>query len=79
MIVKTTPENVAEANWGLFRSTMNLPEAAAHCGMTQKEMKMTFREFLKYHEADWDSHKTVPVHIEDIVPIAMIDETQGGF
>ena len=55
MIVKTTPENVAEANWGLFRSTMNLPEAAAHCGMTQKEMKMTFREFLKYHQPDWDS------------------------
>ena len=29
--VKTTPENVAEANWALFRATMNLPAAAAHC------------------------------------------------
>jgi hypothetical protein len=52
--VKTTPENVAEANWALFRATKNLPSAAAHCGMTQKEMKMTFLEFLKYHPPDYE-------------------------
>lgn len=34
---------------GLFHATFNLPQAAAHCGMTQKEMKMTFWEFLKYN------------------------------
>lgn len=54
MKIKTTPENVAEANWALFRATMNLPNAAAHCGMTNKEMKMTFLEFLKYHPIDYD-------------------------
>jgi hypothetical protein len=59
MKVKTTPENVKEANWGLFRATMNLPTAAAHCGMTQKEMKMTFLEFLKYHPADYDLLGTI--------------------
>jgi hypothetical protein len=53
MTNKTTPENVKEANEGLFRATMNLPYAAYHCGMTQKEMKMTFREYLKYHEPDY--------------------------
>jgi hypothetical protein len=53
-MVKTTPENVNEANEGLFNSTMNLPNAAAHCGMTLKEMKMTFREFLKYHPATYE-------------------------
>ena len=42
--VKTTIE---EANDGLFRATMNLPAAAAHCGMTEKEMKHIFREYLK--------------------------------
>ena len=42
MTVKTTPQNVAEANEALFRATMNLPAAAAHCGMTHKEMKLTF-------------------------------------
>ncbi len=55
MGVKTTPKNVKEANQALFRATMNLPTAAAHCGMTQKEMKMTFREYLKYHDPDYTS------------------------
>ena len=52
--VKTTPELVNEANFGLFRAKMTLPAAAKHCGMTQKEMKMTFWEFLKYHPCDYD-------------------------
>jgi hypothetical protein len=47
--VKTTPENVKEANEGLFHSKINLPQAAKHCGMTQKEMKLTFFEYLKYN------------------------------
>lgn len=47
--VKTTPENVKEANEGLFNCTMTIPAAAKHCGMTQKEMKLTFREYLKYN------------------------------
>jgi hypothetical protein len=51
---KTTPENVRESNEALFHATMNLPAAAEHCGMTQKEMKMTFREYLKYNEPDYD-------------------------
>lgn len=46
---KTTPENVREAHEGLYHAKMNLPEAANHCGMTEKEMKMTFWEYLKYH------------------------------
>ena len=45
---KTTKQNVDEAHEGLYYCTMNLPEAAAHCGMTQKEMKMTFYEYLKH-------------------------------
>ena len=55
--VKTTPENVKEANEGLFRSKMTLPAAAKHCGMTQKEMKLTFREYLKYHPIDYEIPK----------------------
>ena len=51
---KTTPENVEEANEALFRATMNLPTAAAHCGMTHKEMKLTFWEYLKYHDPDYE-------------------------
>jgi hypothetical protein len=52
--VKTTPENVREANEGLFRAKMTLPAAAKHCGMTQKEMKLTFFEYLKYHKPDYE-------------------------
>ena len=51
--VKTTPQNVEEANEALFRATMNLPTAAKHCGMTEKEMRMTFFEFLKYNPPTW--------------------------
>lgn len=48
-VVETTPELVQESNLALFHARWNLPQAAAHCGMTKREMKMTFREFLKYH------------------------------
>ena len=51
---KTTPQNVKEANEGLFRAKMNLPAAATHCGMTNKEMKMTFLEYLKYNKPDYE-------------------------
>ena len=51
--VKTTPENVKEANERLFNCTMTLPAAAKHCGMTHKEMKLTFFEYLKYHPATY--------------------------
>jgi ribosomal protein L16/L10AE len=54
--VKTTPENVKEANEALFRAKMTLPAAAKHCGMTQKEMKMTFLEYLKYHPVDYETN-----------------------
>ena len=58
--VKTTPELVNEANFGLFRAKMTLPSAAKHCGMTQKEMKMTFWEFLKYHPTDYEISQDTP-------------------
>jgi hypothetical protein len=41
-VKKSTPQNVQEANEALFRAKMTLPAAAKHCGMTKKEMKMTF-------------------------------------
>ena len=47
--VKTTPQNVREANEALFAAKWNLPQAAKHCGMSQKEMKLTFFEYLKYN------------------------------
>ena len=52
--VKTTPQNVKEANEALFSAKMTLPAAAKHCGMTHKEMKLTFWEYLKYHRPDYE-------------------------
>ena len=60
MRVKTTPQNVQEANEALFHATMNLPAAAAHCGMTNKEMKLTFWEYLKYNEPDYEISEDTP-------------------
>ena len=57
--VKTTPENVAEATEGLFSCKMTLPAAAKHCGMTQKEMKMVFWEYLKNHPVKYDEVEQV--------------------
>ena len=57
--VKTTPENVKEANDGLFHNKMNLPAAAKHCGMTQKEMKMIFWEYLKYNPMTYENNKQI--------------------
>ena len=53
--VKTNPQNVKEANEALFYSKMNLPQAAKHCGMTQKEMKLTFFEYLKYNKPNYEN------------------------
>ena len=59
---KTTPQNVKEAHEALFHATMNLPAAAEHCGMTHKEMKMTFWEYLKYNEPDYEiSENTIAI------------------
>ncbi len=64
--VKTTPQNVQEANDALFRAKMTLPAAAKHCGMTHKEMKLTFWEFLKYNKPDYEIPEISEKHLCDI-------------
>jgi len=58
--LKTTPQNVQEANEALFRAKMTLPAAAKHCGMTHKEMKLTFWEYLKYNKPDYEISEDSP-------------------
>ena len=55
MSVKTNPQNVKEAHEALFYASMNLPAAAAHCGMTVKQLKLTFWEYLNYHEPTYET------------------------
>jgi hypothetical protein len=46
---KTNPQTVHEAHLASFTGRLNMVAAAAHCGLTLREFKMTFREFLKYN------------------------------
>lgn len=54
-MVETNPKLVKQSNEALYRARWNLPQAAEHCGMTKREMKMTFREFLKYNPPDYQN------------------------
>ena len=46
---ETTPETVEHSNEQLFHARWNLASAAFHCGMSPREMKMTFHEYCKAH------------------------------
>ena len=37
----------------LFRARWNVPQAAKHCNLTEKEMKITFNEYCAFHKADF--------------------------
>tara|TARA_B100001059_G_scaffold53260_2_gene47301 strand:- start:10085 stop:10276 length:192 start_codon:yes stop_codon:yes gene_type:complete len=50
---KTTPQTVHEAHLASFSGKLNMVAAAAHCGLTLREFKMTFREFLKYNPVSY--------------------------
>ena len=76
--VKTTPKNVKEANEGLFNATMNLPQAAVHCGMTLREMKHIFWEYLKYNPPTYASLKTDHKQDQSKISLSIIDETEGS-
>jgi hypothetical protein len=39
-----------EAMEMLFHAKWNVPEAAKHCGLTVKEMKITFNEYCRFHK-----------------------------
>jgi hypothetical protein len=34
----------------LFSAKWNVPQAAEHCGLTVKEMKITFNEYCQFHK-----------------------------
>ena len=39
----------------LFLSKWNIPKAAKNCGLTNKEMKITFNEYCRLNPATYDS------------------------
>ena len=42
-----------EAMEMLFSAKWNLPQAAKHCNLTYKEMKITFNEYCNFHNASY--------------------------
>ena len=42
----------------LFSAKWNLPTAAKHCRLTQKEMKITFNEYCNFHEPTYTKFET---------------------
>jgi len=52
---KTTPQTVHEAHLASFGGQLNMVDAATHGGLTLRESKMTFREFLKYNPPSFSS------------------------
>ena len=46
-----------EAMENLFSAKWNLPKAPKHCGLTNKEMKITFNEYCVLHPPTWVADK----------------------
>ena len=41
----------------LFTARWNIPKAAKHCGLTNKEMKITFNEYCGLNPPTWEEDK----------------------
>jgi len=37
----------------LFHAKWNIPKAAKHCNLTNKEMKITFNEYCNFHDSTY--------------------------
>ena len=42
----------------LFSAKWNLPQAAKHCRLTHKEMKITFNEYCNFHQSTYTKFET---------------------
>lgn len=60
---KPTPETVREAHLAAFTGRLNMIKCAAHCGMTLREFKMTFWEFLKYNQPTYCAERTTQLEL----------------
>ena len=48
----------------LFSEKWNLPQAAKHCRLTHKEMKITFSEYCALHQPSYNRFETaIQLHL----------------
>ena len=60
-----------EAMEMLFSAKWNLPTAAKHCRLTQKEMKITFNEYCNIHQPtylNFDNAIQLTIDYEQEIP-----------
>ena len=58
-----------EAMEMLFSAKWNLPQAAKHCNLTHKEMKITFDEYCALHDPTYNNFETaLQLHINYQIP-----------
>ena len=43
----------------LFSAKWNVPRAADNCGLTWKEMKITFNEYCRFHASTYETSSDV--------------------
>ncbi len=55
-----------EAMENLFSAKWNLPKAAKHCGLTNKEMKITFNEYCVFHPPTWKNSDFVDIPYDPV-------------
>jgi hypothetical protein len=62
--IRMRPET-REAMEMLFSAKWNLPEAAKHCKLTHKEMKITFNEYCNFHQPTYINFEdAVQLHLD---------------
>lgn len=61
---KPTPQTVNESHIAAFTGKLNMVDCANHCGLTIREFKMTFREFLKYNPATYETEQAVQLSLD---------------
>ena len=49
----------------LFVSKWNLPKAAENCGLTNKEMKITFNEYCRFHSSTYDESTELATSLKE--------------
>jgi hypothetical protein len=52
-----------EAMEKLFIARWNVPKAAKHCGLTVKEVKIVFSEYMIYHDVTYIKQNSTQLHL----------------
>jgi hypothetical protein len=50
----------------LWCAKWNLPKAASHCGLTNKEMKITFNEYCAFHPPTYNQDVELTVALLEV-------------